>query len=177
MLSNLSQVNGGIHDALEAGRNVLKTAGISNDPIVNLAEVLNAAQDERVSGDRLIVDFGIARGIAYYTGMLFDIYEGKNRTDTLGGGGRYDGLTRALGYDRDVPALGFAYNLDAVIPLMQSTPVSVDPVTLISPTDAGSMTAAIEKVREMRALGFRAAIDFQNSKSLSSFSDTDGQGV
>ena len=177
MLSNLSQVNGGIHDALEAGRNVLKTAGISNDPIVNLAEVLNAAQDERVSGDRLIVDFGIARGIAYYTGMLFDIYEGQNRTDTLGGGGRYDGLTRALGYDRDVPALGFAYNLDAVIPLIRSTPVSIDPVTLISPTDAGSMTAAIEKVREMRALGFRAAIDFQNSKSLSSSSDTDGQGV
>ena len=176
MLSQLAKINGPSTEALSAGRKVIKDAGISADLIANLADVLSAAEVEGVPSDRMSVDFGMARGIAYYTGVLFDIYEGESTSETLGGGGRYDGLTRALGYDRDVPALGFAYGLDAVITALGETPVSEDDLTLISPTESGSVTAAIEKSRELRASGKRAAVDFQNSGSLSSNQEKDGQG-
>ena len=138
--------------------------------------MLSAAEAEGVPGDRISIDFGMARGIAYYTGVLFDIYEGEATSETLGGGGRYDGLTRALGYDRDVPALGFAFNLDAVISSLGDTLVTDDDLTLVSPTESGSMTAAIEKARDLRASGKRAAVDFQNSGTLSSNNETNGQG-
>jgi len=177
MLSKLARINGPTAEALAAGRKVLQEAGISADLVANLADVLSAAEVEGVPSARISVDFGMARGIAYYTGVLFDIYEDESTYETLGGGGRYDGLTRALGYNRDVPALGFAFNLDAVIFSLGDTPVSGDDLTLVSPTESGSVTAAIERARELRATGKRAAVDFQNSGSLSSNNQTDGQGT
>ena len=114
----------------------------------------------------------MARGIAYYTGMLFDIYSGEDEREILGGGGRYDGLTRALGYDRDVSSLGFAYNLDAVLVSLEQTPDQTSETVLVSAAELGSITAAVEKARKLRSAGKRAAIDFENSRSTS-----DGQEV
>ncbi len=56
---------------------------------------------------------GMVGGIAYYTGAIFEITAGDGLS--LGGGGRYDGLVRALGGDDGVPALGFAYSMDQVV--------------------------------------------------------------
>jgi histidyl-tRNA synthetase len=168
MLVELSKISGAVSTALEAGRNVLSNAGVSTDLISNLTEVLESAEVEGVSNDRISIDFGMARGIAYYTGMLFDVYANNDSTETLGGGGRYDGLTRALGYDKDVPALGFAYNLDAVVGELSAIDDSTNGVTLISPSESNSVNDAVAKARELRSSGKRAAVDFENSGSLSS---------
>ena len=42
------------------------------------------------------------------------MYVGPEGGPSLGGGGRYDGLVRALG-GGDVPAMGFAYNMESVL--------------------------------------------------------------
>ena len=165
MLSRLSQVRGQVDDALETAGKILASAGISSEPVSDFRELLAAAEAEGVSGDRITVDFGIVRGLAYYTGMLFDIYAGDSNGDTLGGGGRYDGLTRVLGYDRDVPALGFAYNLDAIV---ESRSRELDPspdLTVVSPVETGSVDSAIQQARQLRASGKRAAIDFESPSS------------
>ena len=172
MLSELSKVSGPADAALDAGRKVLSKAGISSDLISNLSEVLNSSKIEGVSSDRINVDFGMARGIAYYTGMLFDIYAGDSEGETLGGGGRYDGLTRALGYDRDVPSLGFAYNLDAVVSAIGSSPEQTTETVVVSPTSEGSVESAVKKARELRSSGKRATVDFQDMNS-----SEEGQGA
>ena len=105
------------------------------------------------------------RGLAYYTGLLFDIYAGDpgdTTQDTLGGGGRYDGLTRALGYDRDVPALGFAYNLDAIVGIRTRELDPTSDLRLVSPTESGSASSASRKACDLRASGIRAAVDFES---------------
>ena len=56
----------------------------------------------------------MARGIAYYTGIVFELLDGNSGL-SLGGGGRYDGLARNMGSPRDVAALGFAYDLDRLL--------------------------------------------------------------
>ena len=63
------------------------------------------------------LDLGHARGIAYYTGVIFDLsHPGADGSDRLlGGGGRYDGLVRVLGGDENVPAAGFACTLEQVV--------------------------------------------------------------
>ncbi len=166
MLSRLSQINGQVAETLDAGSELLSSAGVPASLISDLHEVIGAAEAEGVSRDQITIDFGLARGLAYYTGMLFDIYArdpSDTIADTLGGGGRYDGLTRALGYDRDVPSLGFAYNLDAIVEIRTRELDPTSDLDLISPAELGSVGSAIRKARELRASGKRAAIDFEVS--------------
>ena len=48
--------------------------------------------------------------------MVFEIYDQSesNSSEAICGGGRYDGLVKALGGNNDVPALGFAYSLAGI---------------------------------------------------------------
>jgi histidyl-tRNA synthetase len=52
------------------------------------------------------VDLGVVRGLAYYTGFVFEAFDRKGELRALAGGGRYDSLIGKLGYN-DMPAVGF----------------------------------------------------------------------
>lgn len=53
------------------------------------------------------VDLGVVRGLAYYTGFVFEAFDRKGDLRALAGGGRYDDLVGKLG-GPDLPAVGFA---------------------------------------------------------------------
>ena len=57
-------------------------------------------------GDFIEVDLTIVRGLAYYTGIVFEVFDAGKSLRAICGGGRYDGLLKALG-GVDLPALGF----------------------------------------------------------------------
>jgi histidyl-tRNA synthetase len=57
-------------------------------------------------GDFIAVDLTIVRGLAYYTGIVFELFDTGKTLRAICGGGRYDGLLKALG-GVDLPALGF----------------------------------------------------------------------
>ena len=52
------------------------------------------------------IDLTIVRGLAYYTGIVFELFDARGELRAICGGGRYDSLLAALG-DNDLPALGF----------------------------------------------------------------------
>ena len=52
------------------------------------------------------VDLTIVRGLAYYTGIVFELFDARGEFRAICGGGRYDNLLAALG-GTDLPALGF----------------------------------------------------------------------
>lgn len=56
--------------------------------------------------DWVKVDFAIVRGLAYYTGIVFELFDARGELRAICGGGRYDTLLRSLG-GADLPALGF----------------------------------------------------------------------
>jgi ATP phosphoribosyltransferase regulatory subunit len=66
-----------------------------------------------------LVTFDLAevRGLDYYSGILFKIY-GSLHGFELGGGGRYDGLAAKFGWD--IPAVGFSFTLDRLLPLIRN---------------------------------------------------------
>jgi ATP phosphoribosyltransferase regulatory subunit len=70
-----------------------------------------AAEGIDPSGIAFAADFG--RNLDYYTGFVFELWraEGGN-AKPLAGGGRYDGLLKALGGQDGVPAIGFSMWLD-----------------------------------------------------------------
>ncbi len=57
-------------------------------------------------GDYLDLDLAIVRGLAYYTGTVFELFDAKGELRAVCGGGRYDNLLQSLG-GVDLPALGF----------------------------------------------------------------------
>src|SRR5690606_32419173 len=57
-------------------------------------------------GDFVVLDPTIVRGLAYYTGTVFEIFDRAGRFRAICGGGRYDNLLRAVS-GVDLPALGF----------------------------------------------------------------------
>jgi len=52
------------------------------------------------------LDLSIVRGLAYYTGIVFELFDAKNEFRAICGGGRYDTLLESLS-GTDLPALGF----------------------------------------------------------------------
>jgi histidyl-tRNA synthetase len=75
------------------------------DEAAELAPVLEACTEFGV-GDYMQPDFGIVRGLAYYTGPVWEIFDRKQELRAVAGGGRYDGLIASLG-GPELPALGF----------------------------------------------------------------------
>ena len=60
---------------------------------------------------RIIFDLGMSRSLGYYTGAIFEVYDGALGVP-LGGGGRYDDLLARFG--RELPAAGWALNVERV---------------------------------------------------------------
>jgi ATP phosphoribosyltransferase regulatory subunit len=82
-------------------------AGPVADALGNLRAILDLL-DPGVAG-RVIFDLGLARGLGYYSGAVFDVYDPALGAP-LGGGGRYDDLLGRFG--RALPAVGFALGVD-----------------------------------------------------------------
>ncbi|MEO8194382.1 MAG: histidine--tRNA ligase [Gemmatimonadales bacterium] len=57
-------------------------------------------------GDWIRLDLSIVRGLAYYTGIVFELFDSRGEFRAICGGGRYDTLLKTLG-GVDLPALGF----------------------------------------------------------------------
>jgi histidyl-tRNA synthetase len=70
-----------------------------------LAPVLDACRDYGIDA-YLEPDFKIVRGLAYYTGPVWEVFDRGRKLRAVAGGGRYDGLVAALG-GPDLSAVGF----------------------------------------------------------------------
>lgn len=118
LFSRLASTKGEEQQALPQIRSILQEYGLSPTVLSPLEKVL-AGFHRRCPSASITVDIGLVRGIAYYTGMVFEILApGPQGPLTLCGGGRYDGLVKALGGEEDVPALGFAYTLETLLDLL-----------------------------------------------------------
>src|SRR5205085_8814841 len=84
---------------------------LTNGPAAALVEELArflAYVPALLGGDSgwLQLDLSIVRGLAYYTGIVFELFDRSGEFRAICGGGRYDTLLESLG-GADMPALGF----------------------------------------------------------------------
>ncbi|HZR04793.1 MAG TPA: histidine--tRNA ligase [Candidatus Udaeobacter sp.] len=96
---------------------ILKSGGNSQ----KLEQLVDGLR-ERGLADYVAVDVGIVRGLAYYTGIVFEAFDRGGKFRAIAGGGRYDNLIAQLS-DRAVsmPALGFAMGDVVLGELMNGT--------------------------------------------------------
>ena len=104
------------------------------------------------------VDLSIVRGLAYYTGIVFEMFDAKGELRAICGGGRYDNLLASVG-GVDLPALGFGMG-DVVLgellrdrALVRAAAPAVD--VWVAVTDEGRITDAMRVARRLRERGRR----------------------
>jgi histidyl-tRNA synthetase len=106
----------------------------------------------------IAVDLGVVRGLAYYTGFVFEAFDRKGELRALAGGGRYDDLVAKLG-GSNLPAAGFAIG-DMTFGLLLEqrglapTLVAAPDVYCVIGGEAERLTA-LGDINALRASGFR----------------------
>ncbi len=107
-------------------RNIQLERGITTGTLDNICTTLEILNRQGIPSEQIILDFGLVRDIAYYTGVIFELNcLAKEGHVLIGGGGRYNGLVKALGNQTDIPALGFAYNLDRMLGVINTPNAAV----------------------------------------------------
>ena len=89
--SRLAAIQGPPGAALAAAEELLRSEGVDVQALEPLTRVVSLLENTDLGGAEISVDLGMARGIAYYTGIVFELLDGNSGL-SLGGGGRYDGL-------------------------------------------------------------------------------------
>jgi histidyl-tRNA synthetase len=89
--------------SLDAVRDFITAA----EPTPELARILSEL-DARGLSAFVKIDYGVIRGLAYYTGTVFEAFDRKGEFRAIAGGGRYDQLVKLVsGGKLDLPGLGF----------------------------------------------------------------------
>jgi histidyl-tRNA synthetase len=87
--------------------------------IANLRTVLDLLDAAGIPPERLRIDLGLARGLDYYTGVVFETtVDGWERYGSISSGGRYDNLA-SLFTDRRLPGVGASIGLDRLLALLE----------------------------------------------------------
>jgi len=78
--------------------------------------LIDSLENRGVSNVR--INFGIVRGLDYYSGIVFEVFDKNSTLGALAGGGRYDSLTKAFGRE-DIGATGVAGGVERIILTMK----------------------------------------------------------
>lgn len=100
------------------------TAFIANPENASAAfDVIRSEIGARGLGDYLSLDLSIVRGLAYYTGVVFEVFDSKKSMRAVAGGGRYDTLVGVISDGNvEMPATGFAMGDYVIRNLIEETP-------------------------------------------------------
>lgn len=132
-------------------------------------------------------DLSIVRGLAYYTGVVFEIFDRSKNLRALAGGGRYDGLIKGLSDGHvDLPAIGFGMgdvvlghlideNPAAAARLQSALASSCDAYIVIA--DESKRPEALQIVQSCRELGLITDFPLKSAKIGKQFQEAEHLGA
>ena len=111
--------------------------------------------------ENIRINFGIVRGLDYYSGIVFEAFDPRSDLGALVGGGRYDTLTKAFGRE-DLGATGVAGGIERIIYSLEKQGIEVN--TKVSPIWVAYINEEMQKiafsiVSQLRQKGIPAEAD------------------
>ncbi|PMB75002.1 MAG: ATP phosphoribosyltransferase regulatory subunit [Candidatus Bathyarchaeota archaeon] len=144
----------------------------------NLYEILKLISESKSKID-MTVDAGFARGLEYYTGMIFEVTVPEIDT-ALGGGGRYDRLIELFGGE-PTPAVGVAHGIDRIMLAMQTQKVPLEKMeknkVVIIPTKEEFIGKAIEISKMLRDASIPTEVEVMGRKITKALEDADRRQI
>ena len=130
-LSPLFDLTGDVVSQLNQLEEILVSQPDALEGIAHLRQTLSFLSPFKVS--QLSFDLTLARGLHYYTGIIFEVAPPESvAMGSIGAGGRYDDLTAVFGL-KDVHGLGISFGLDRLCIVLEE--LNLFPATLKQPVD------------------------------------------
>ncbi len=116
--------------------------------------------------DFVEVDLTIVRGLAYYTGVVFELFDAGGTMRAICGGGRYDDLLQLVG-GTDLPAVGFGMGDVVLGDLLRERGLAPEAETAVTVFVAAvseqEMPAALELTHRLRDAGVSTEVPLRHS--------------
>ena len=111
-IENYLNINGSNAEKISAIKKMFGDSATAQQGIEQIEFLVNSAPD-------VIVDFTLARGLNYYTGIIFEAKApAEVKIGSIGGGGRYDDLTGLFGVP-NIPGVGISFGVDRIYDVME----------------------------------------------------------
>ena len=115
------------------------------------------------------VDYAVIRGLAYYTGVVFEAFDKKGEFRAISGGGRYDNLIKLLsGGKVDLPALGFGMGDVVLLELLKARGLlpafSAGINVFVTVEDETLRSESLRLVQDLRQAGLAVDYSFTPAK-------------
>ncbi len=170
-LLEISSFKGGILD-LTSHEKLKNLKSISYLQELFLSLELRGIQNKRVN-------LGIVRGLDYYSGIVFEIFDKVSNVGSLVGGGRYDKLTRVFGRP-DIGAVGAAGGVERIILALQyhkKLPKNIKKILYIANSNGSVRNSALSILSSLRKKGFTVEYDLSNRSLRKQLYDASSKGV
>jgi histidyl-tRNA synthetase len=178
ILKGLIEINGkDWQDTVEKVKSYLTGYDRAVEAANNLAEILKLVTES--ASPAIKVEPSFARGLEYYTGLIFEVYI-PELDIALGGGGRYDKLIEAFGGE-STPAVGCAHGIDRVAIALQTQKAVLNQknenkVAVIAITDT-LKSEALKIAQKLRAAGISVEFEVMGRKMAKALEDADKRKV
>jgi histidyl-tRNA synthetase len=165
--------------------NKIKTLLFSNQTaqkgIEEIEYLLNFKSEIQNLKSEIVVDFTLARGLNYYTGIIFEIKAKNVQMGSIGGGGRYDDLTGLFGVP-NIPGVGISFGVDRIYDVMEELklfPAEVQSSTKILFFNLGETecSKAFELMQQLRKKNIACELYHENSKFDKQFKYADKKQI
>jgi histidyl-tRNA synthetase len=151
------------------GENEMGKAGISEiEHVLNNTENLKPNSTLINPNSSLSIDLTLARGLNYYTGIIFEVKAIGVQMGSIGGGGRYDDLTSLFGVP-NVPGVGISFGVDRIYDVLEELqlfPEEVQKSTKVLFFNLGELESkkAYVLMQELRSCGIASELFHENTK-------------
>jgi len=128
---------------------------------------INEVIDESYKGS-INIDFTLARGLNYYTGIIYEVKARNVAMGSIGGGGRYDDLTGLFGLP-NIPGVGISFGVDRIYDVMTELnifPEEINKSTQVLFFNLGEKESAIafKEMQTLRNNGISCELFYENVK-------------
>ncbi len=161
------------------------------DPSAEAAKLQGILGDleARGLGEFVEVDLTIVRGLAYYTGLVFEVFDRGGKERALAGGGRYDALLEVMSDGKvKMPALGFGMGDVVLANLVEEVPAAREKreawlrarraaEVYVVVADEGRRREALGLVQTLRDSGWRTDYALTGAKVGKQFQAAEGLGA
>jgi histidyl-tRNA synthetase len=162
-------IDGANAEKMAAASTLIGHTEMGKKGLAEITFLLEHTQLQDNLAPNIVVDFTLARGLNYYTGLIFEVKAPEGvQIGSIGGGGRYDDLTGLFGVP-NIPGVGISFGVDRIYDVIEALrlfPDTVQEGTQVLFFNLGEQEsrAAFSLLQQLRGDGIRSEIYHEATK-------------